>query len=280
MKKIIIGGITLLFTFAALPTVAAWDVTGTYTWLVLGTYSHDLVIGTQNADGTFLGTGGYPSGSSPYTNPGQTPETITGQVTGDQITFTTTYAGPYNPGYSVTVSGTIASDGTMSGNSPWEWHTTSGAAQEIETRYAEITSPNEGGIVTGTLDLAAYLVDDDQDSVQWAVRKGTCAAGTNTVFGNVDGFNDPFNWTYDSGTGMHEFTAQADISSWEPGMYCFIFNPREDSGEEDIRLTREFEIEEEVTYKNHGQYVKSQENKKEAAQSRIGMPIKSKGHTK
>ena len=31
---------------------------------------------------------------------------------------------------------------------------------------------------------------------------------------------------------------------------------------------------------NHGQYVKSQENKKEAAQSRIGMPIQSKGHIK
>ena len=31
---------------------------------------------------------------------------------------------------------------------------------------------------------------------------------------------------------------------------------------------------------NHGQYVKSQENKQEAAQSRIGMPVQSKGHTK
>ena len=31
---------------------------------------------------------------------------------------------------------------------------------------------------------------------------------------------------------------------------------------------------------NHGQYVSSQNNKKEAAQSRIGMPSQSKGHTK
>ena len=30
---------------------------------------------------------------------------------------------------------------------------------------------------------------------------------------------------------------------------------------------------------NHGQYVSSQENKQEAAQSRIGMPVQSKGHT-
>ena len=36
-----------------------------------------------------------------------------------------------------------------------------------------------------------------------------------------------------------------------------------------------------TTYKNHGQYVKSQEKgkRKEAAHSRIGMPVKSKGHT-
>jgi len=104
------------------------DVTGTYTWLVLGTYEHDLVIDTQNPDGTFSGTGGYPAGNAPYNLAGQTSETITGQVIGNQITFTTTYVGPYNPGYSATVSGTIAADASMSGNSPWEWHTTSGAA--------------------------------------------------------------------------------------------------------------------------------------------------------
>jgi hypothetical protein len=31
---------------------------------------------------------------------------------------------------------------------------------------------------------------------------------------------------------------------------------------------------------NHGQWVKMSENKKEAAQSRVGMPVQSKGHTK
>jgi hypothetical protein len=35
-----------------------------------------------------------------------------------------------------------------------------------------------------------------------------------------------------------------------------------------------------MMYKNHGQYVILQENKKEAAQSRIGMPVQSNGHTK
>lgn len=87
-----------------------------------------MVITTQNCDGTFSGTGGYPAGNYPYTAAGQTSEIITGQVTGNQITFTTTYLGPYNQGYSATVSGTIAADGSMSGTSPWEWHTTSGTA--------------------------------------------------------------------------------------------------------------------------------------------------------
>ena len=100
------------------------NVVGSYKWLVLGTYSHDLVITTENPDGTFSGTGGYPAGG-PY----QTTEIITGQVTGNQITFTTTYLGPYGMGYTATASGTIAADGSMSGTSPWEWHTTSGAAK-------------------------------------------------------------------------------------------------------------------------------------------------------
>jgi hypothetical protein len=104
--------------------VKRWSVIGTWKWLVLGTYEHDMIITTQNPDGTFSGYGGWPAGGH-Y----QTTETITGQVIGNTITFTTTYLGPYNPGYSATVSGTIASDGTtMSGTSPWEWHTTFGAA--------------------------------------------------------------------------------------------------------------------------------------------------------
>lgn len=110
---------------------ASANIIGTYRWLVLGNYSHDLVIDVQNSDGTFSGYGGYPAGSNPYTSPGQTPETITGTVTGNNITFTTTYAGPYNPGYTATVYGKINPDGSMSGTSPWEWHTTSGRATPV-----------------------------------------------------------------------------------------------------------------------------------------------------
>ncbi|MBZ9571925.1 DUF642 domain-containing protein [Patescibacteria group bacterium] len=107
-------------------------------------------------------------------------------------------------------------------------------------REAEITSPAAGDTIVGSVDFTAYLIDDDQDPVQWAVRKGTCAMGQGTVLGNVDGHNDPYTWTYDSGTHTHTFLATADTCAWEPGDYCFVFNPKEDSGESDIRLTREF----------------------------------------
>ena len=128
MKKVTTGIAigAIIFLFGLPSPIGAytpnWDVTGTYEWVVLDTYHHDVIITSQLSDGTFAGTGGYPAGSSPYNLAGQTTETITGYVNGDNITFTTTYAGPYNPGYTVTVSGTIQSDGTISGTSPWNWY--------------------------------------------------------------------------------------------------------------------------------------------------------------
>ncbi|MFA5366972.1 MAG: hypothetical protein WC333_03765 [Dehalococcoidia bacterium] len=127
------------------------NVIGTYTWLVLSTYSHDLFITQQNPDGTFSGTGGYPAGAATYA----TTETITGKVTGNQITFTTKYAGPYNPGYTATASETIAADGSMSGNSPWEWHTTSGAATPASG------STGWPGLFTSTVQPFTFTTDAD-----------------------------------------------------------------------------------------------------------------------
>lgn len=52
----------------------------------------------------------------------------------------------------------------------------------------------------------------------------------------MDGFADAFAWD------GHLFTASTDTSSWAPGTYCFVFNPREEAGEQDVRLTREFYV--------------------------------------
>lgn len=107
-------------------------------------------------------------------------------------------------------------------------------------RSAEITSPApEGTTVSGVVAFAATLNDEDgDDTVKWAVREGTCAAGINTVFGNVDGFSDSYSWDGAS------FLATTDTSSWTPGSYCFVFNPSESAGDDPIRETREFVIEE------------------------------------
>ena len=108
-------------------------------------------------------------------------------------------------------------------------------------RTAEITSPEENATVMGSVDFSAVLHDDDADSIQWAVRQGTCAAGTNTVFGNVDSKNDVATINKDDlANQTFEFTG--DMSGLENGLYCFIYNPREDIGEDNIRLTREFNL--------------------------------------
>lgn len=105
-------------------------------------------------------------------------------------------------------------------------------------RSAVITSPLAGESVSGTVSFDATLTDkDEDDSVQWAVRKGTCAAGTGTVLGNVDGKSDSSTW---NGTDFH---ASANTAAWEDGQYCFVFNPTESAGDTAIRETREFIVE-------------------------------------
>lgn len=105
------------------------------------------------------------------------------------------------------------------------------------TRTASITSPEANSVVSGVISLDAILNDKDKnDSVSWAVRKGTCAANTNTVFGNVDGFHDTYDWNY---TNFH---ASADTTLWKDGEYCFVFNPSESKGDTAIRETKEFTV--------------------------------------
>ena len=63
------------------------------------------------------------------------------------------------------------------------------------SRTAEITSPSANEVISGTASFDATLNDKDRDdSVQWAVRKGTCASGVAEGIGNVDGHSDLFTW--------------------------------------------------------------------------------------
>lgn len=107
-------------------------------------------------------------------------------------------------------------------------------------RSAEITSPTAGQElnVGDTVTFAATLWDKDKDdSVQWAVRKGTCSAGIGTVWGNVDTHNDLYAWV----SGMY-FSSTADTTDWDGGNYCFVFNPTESVGDALIRETRGFTL--------------------------------------
>jgi len=102
-------------------------------------------------------------------------------------------------------------------------------------RYGEITSPGEGENVSGTVTFSATLYNDEsKNPVDWAVRFGDCKTQTATVFGNVDGHTDVASWD-----GKF-FSFSGDTTEWVAGTYCFVFNPREDTGEAAVRETRFF----------------------------------------
>jgi hypothetical protein len=109
---------------------------------------------------------------------------------------------------------------------------------EPDYPYGVITSPEANEEVDGGIVLSAEYFDGDEendDIVQWALRAGTCSAGTNTVAGNVDGFSDSYEWD------GNEFSAEFDAGTFDAGEYCFIFNPRDD-GDVDVRETQVFTI--------------------------------------
>ena len=227
----------------ATPVLATenWSLSGDYTLTFTctsacsGDYHHTMQVSLYNqGDGTFEGTGFY------NTNPLIT-WSVQGEVESSSIEFRIDYDGST---YYVEAAGTVDASGAMSGTAASSYQEFTWVMSPAATfnRRGEITAPEEGEIVHGEVEFRAYLLDNDYDGVQWAVREGTCAAGTNTVWGNVDSHDDPFIWDYDSETYTHTFSSTADTSTWSVGMHCFVFNPREDSGESNIRLTREFYI--------------------------------------
>lgn len=247
MNKILIILIVFVMAMSTVLATESWDLTGTYTIVFTctsgcsGDYPHTMEVNVMDlGTGDFSGTGYY-NPNNAYT------WDVTGTVSGSSVSpFHILYTG-LNAGYYVDLTGTINGDGSMSGTATssssqtFDWVTTSGAATFVRT--AEITSPGDGETVSGLVSFNAILVDKDgNDNVQWAVRKGTCAAGTNTVFGNVDGFNDHYTW---NGADFH---AETDVSGWVPGMYCFIFNPTESAGDTPLRETREFVVFDKIVY--------------------------------
>lgn len=134
--------------------------------------------------------------------------------------------------YELSITGTGESCGSVTPITP------------VVVATLNITSPvADHDVVSGVHDFTAEYVDNDPtvDNIQWAIRAGTCAAGTGTVAGNVDSYSNPSSFVGSA------FSATVDTSSFAPGEYCFVVNPKEQNGEPDLRATRKFVIEEPPT---------------------------------
>ena len=120
------------------PYVLGWNVVGTWVLRLhfgASIYDHDVVIEVQS-DGTFEGTGGWPaSDDPPYNNPYN--ETVYGTI--DIMTGVIEFHSDYENSYFYDATGTIASDGTMSGNwtgsgqPTYTWESISGQATNNHT---------------------------------------------------------------------------------------------------------------------------------------------------
>ncbi|MBU1000280.1 hypothetical protein KKE78_02715 [Patescibacteria group bacterium] len=102
-------------------------------------------------------------------------------------------------------------------------------------------------------------------------------ANTEDIDGTVDGSNVEFNVIYTNINAGYTVNAEGVINpdgtlsgiAISGTGQTFSFASTESCAERD---SSQFTG-------NHGQYVSSQDNKQEAAQSRVGMPVQSKGHT-
>jgi len=141
-------------------TGSEWNITGSYvlSFNYLGSlYVHDMTV--TATDGTFTGTGGYPSGS-PYS----ITWIVDGTVTGDTIDFRVAYDGS---SYYVDALGTIDPDGTMGGT--WSnasqsgtWTATTGTAAHptcTVSDFVKIIAPPSDAV----LDSGTWYTADDKE---------------------------------------------------------------------------------------------------------------------
>jgi hypothetical protein len=238
-----------MFAVLALPftsfAATDWEAANGPTALVFtcggGEYPHTINTISQSETGALTGTGDYDPNAGYTWN-------LTGQVTGDNVTLVITYTG-ISSGSVYNLAGVIATNGSVSGTSDSNCQTFTMPAGSFVEDVVEppfvatlvITEPGLNEVVSGVVDFGAIYTDEDgNDNIQWAVRAGTCSAGTGTVAGNVDGFNTPFSWNHET------LSTSIDMTSFAPGSYCFVVNPTEDSGDTNLRATRNFTLEEVV----------------------------------
>ncbi len=161
----------VLPAFATTPVVTPnWDTTGDYVFSMQyeGTdYEHDVTL-IQDEDGDLTGNGGSPAGSNTYL------WTITdGHVDDNTIEFTVDYTATEdatNPLTTMTVLGTIANNGTMSGtwvdnytgaNRAGTWSSVSGMADAYPTNDDDMVTVSIHKFVQGSQATAATADNAD-----------------------------------------------------------------------------------------------------------------------
>ncbi len=137
-----------------------WDITGDWALRLHygnSTFDHDVVIDDVHLDGSFEGTGGYPAGGEPYSYPYN--EIIAGTI--DVTTEAVTIHSVYENGYWYEATGTIASDGTMSGTwsgsgqpGPYTWESIQGHATKTHTG-----STGWSGLFTNTVQPFTFMTN-------------------------------------------------------------------------------------------------------------------------
>lgn len=162
-----------------------WNVVGN--WVLRfnlgGNYDHDINITVQN-DGTFSGTGGYPASGPPYS----ITETVTGTI--DVMTGAISFHSVYNNGYWYDATGTIASNGTMSGT--WgntsqgyghSWNSISGVATKTHTE-----DTGWSGLLTSAIQPFTFTTDSE-GSGSWHInlKDGITTASEFSVWINGSG---------------------------------------------------------------------------------------------
>jgi hypothetical protein len=147
IKKILVGGVTgaIMAGLSVIPALAAanWTLTAPTSIVFTcggGTYPHTLNTVSQDSAGNFTGTGTYDPDHSYTWN-------ITGNITGNSITYQLIYTGT-NAGYTLGGTGTIASDGSISGTTDGNcesFNMSAGSAVAIVLESKKVT----GGLTLG-----------------------------------------------------------------------------------------------------------------------------------
>lgn len=191
-----------------------------------GNYSHTLnTISEDTATGNFSGTGTYDTNSS-YT------WTITGNVTGNNITFTIVYTST-NAGYTLNGVGTIGSGGTISGtvdNNCQTFSMPAGAAVAIPKTYSYSFDTKDNG-----MPQVLWAVDHFKSTVTITPTGAGCYDVVRADGGTFDGITNAKSPGGDGTTYVGAGTT-GTVTGGITLNICGTLNPNPDTSWEDVSI--------------------------------------------